>query len=137
MANLQKGEASFIAANGQTYVLVLDFNAFAEAEDAADMDIDALLKAVAPVIDEMTGLVTRMPRVKHLGALLQGALAANHPGLTKREVRNLLHEEGCGEALGKALSGAMPKPKIASAEGKAQPAPGTGTKRKRTGRPKG
>lgn len=137
MANLQKGEASFTAANGQTYVLVLDFNAFAEAEDAADMEIDALLKKIAPVVDDKSGVVIRMPRVKHLGALLQGALAANHAGMSKRDVRNLLHEEGCGEALGKALSAAMPKPKDASAEGKARSGAGTGTKRKRTGRNKG
>lgn len=135
MANVQRGEASFTAANGQNYVLVLDFHAFAEAEDAADMDIDDLLVAIMPVIDEKTGLIIRKPRVKHLGAILHGALAANHAGMSKRDIRNLLHEEGCGEALGKALSGAMPKPKAASAEGKVRP--GTGTKRKRPGRAKG
>lgn len=130
-----KGEASFKASDGTTYNLVLDFNAFAEAEEVAGMDVDSLIKAVTPIIDPKTMAVIKRPLIKHLGALLYGALAAHHPGMSMREVNNLFAEDGCGEAIAKALEGALPKPKP-SAEGKALPADGTGTKPKRTGRAK-
>lgn len=50
MANILRGEAGF-SADGVDYRLVVDFNAFAEAEDAADMAVDDLLVALTPVMD--------------------------------------------------------------------------------------
>jgi hypothetical protein len=136
MALVQRGEASFVADDGVTYRLVMDFAAFAEAEDAAGMGVDALLAAVDPKIDPETGKPTRVPRLKHIGALLYGALAQNHPGLTPRDALNLLgSSEEAGAALGKAMEGAMPKPDP-SAEGNAPGLRGIGTTRKSNGRRK-
>jgi len=136
MANVQRGEASFTASDGRVFYLVMDFNAFAEAEDAADLDIEALLQAVSPKVDA-SGNVIGKPRIKHLGALLYGGLQAKHPGLTHADAIRLLGEgEQVGEAIAKALRGAMPK-QDESAEGKAETlGAGTGTKPKRTGRRK-
>lgn len=135
MANVLRGESSFVSEAGETYHLVMDFNAFAEAEDAADMPVDDLLRAVSPVIDAK-GNITRKPRIKHFGALLYGALKEKHPAITMPGAIRLLGEgEEIGAAIAKALQGAMPKPD-ASAEGKVPDKPGTGTKLKRTGRAK-
>lgn len=134
MANIGKGEASFTA-SGRTYRLVMDLNAYAEAEEATDMDLDTLLKAVSPQIDPKTGLVVKQPRIKHLGALLFGGLQAHHPDISRAEANRLLGEEGAGEALAKAMRASMPKPD-ASVEGKASARPGTGTKPKKAGQRK-
>jgi hypothetical protein len=135
MAVVQRGEASFVA-DGVTYRLVMDFAAFAEAEDAVGMGIDDLLAAIDPKIDPKTNKPTRTPRLKHIGALLYGALVEHHPGLSQRDALNLLgSSEEAGAALGKAMEGAMPKPD-ASAEGKAPGPRGTGTTRKSNGRRK-
>jgi len=124
MANIQRGEASFSAADGTPYKIVLDFAAFAEAEEVADMPVNDLLKAMAK------------PRLKHLGAILYGGLLEHHPDMTPRRALNLLGEgEAVGEAIAKAIQGAMPK-LDPSAEGKATAARGTGTKPKPTGRAK-
>ena len=124
MANIQRGEASFTAADGTAYKIVLDFAAFAEAEEAADMPVNELLKALAK------------PRLKHLGAVLYGGLLEHHPDMTPRRALNLLGEgEAVGEAIAKAIQGAMPKPDP-STEGKATVARGTGTKPKPIGRAK-
>lgn len=136
MANIQKGEASFTTADGREFHLVMDFNAFAEAEDAADMDVDALLKCVSPRVDA-NGKIVGAPRLKHLGALLYGALQDRHPGLALTDAIRLLGEgQQVGEAIAKSLRGAMPK-QDESAEGNVQPHAGTGTKPKKTGQRKG
>ncbi|MGE6693350.1 hypothetical protein ACQKE8_13005 [Sphingobium limneticum] len=134
MANIQRGEASFVH-EGVTYHLVMDMNAFAEAEDAADMGVDDLLQALSPKIDEK-GNITSKPRLKHLGAMLFGALRARHPNLRHADAIRLLDSKDAGEAIGKALTASMPKPDP-SAEGKAAAVPGIGTKPKKTGRQKG
>lgn len=134
MANIERGEASF-EHDGQTFYLVVDMNAFAEAEDAADMGVDDLLRALSPQVDA-TGKVTKAPRLKHLGAMLFGALRARHPDVTLPEAIRLLNATGAGEAIGKALTAAMPKA-APSAEGKVQASDGTGTRPKRTGQPRG
>jgi hypothetical protein len=124
MATIRRGEASFAAQDGTVYKIVLDFAAFAEAEEAANMQVNDLLKAMAN------------PRLKHLGAILYGGLLEHHPEMTPRRALNLLGEgEAVGEAIAKAVEGAMPKPD-ASAEGKAPAQRGTGTERKRTGQAK-
>lgn len=138
MPNIHKGEASFTTSAGETYHLVMDFNAFAIAEDAADMDLNSLLRAVSPEIDPATGKVVRQPRIKHLGALLHGALQARHPGTTARQAINLLGSgEEVGAAIAKALSGAMLKDGAESAGGKAPGVPGTGAKPRKAGRSQG
>lgn len=134
MANFRRGEAS-IEHEGVTYHLVIDMNAFAEAEEAADMGIADFLKALSPEFDAK-GNVTRMPRLKHLGAMMFGALRAHHPDITHAGAMMLLNAPGAGEAIGQALTGAMPKAEP-SAEGKVTAAPGTGTKPKKTGRQRG
>lgn len=136
MANVLRGESSFVAKSGETFNLVIDFNAFAEAEDAADMSVDDLLRAVSPQVND-AGEITRKPRIKHLGALLYGALREQHPAITVPDAIRLLGEgEAVGAAIAKALQGAMPKP-AASAEGKAPASVGIGTKPKKIGRAKG
>jgi hypothetical protein len=131
-----RGEASFVVGD-RTYHLVMDFAAFAEAEDVADMSMNDLMAAIDPQIDSGTGLPTRQPRIKHLGALLYGALKDRQPNITLKDAMRLLPEgEQVGEALAKAIYGAQPKADP-SAEGKAPAARGTGTKPKPTGRQKG
>lgn len=134
---IQRGESSFTTAGGQVYKLVMDFAAFADAEDAADMSVQDLLAAIDPKIDPETKEPTRTPRIAHLGALFYGALQAVHPGTSVRDaIRIMGDNEGAGEALAKALHGALPKADQ-SAEGKVEaPASGTGTKPKKTGRQK-
>lgn len=135
MPNIQRGEASFKTSAG-TFRLVLDLNAFAEAEDAVGMGVDDLMKALAPQIDPKTGAVTKKPRLKHLGAVLYGGLQAHHPGISFSDAINMMGDsEDVGEAIAKALEGVMAKADP-SAEGKAPRAAGTGTKPKKTGRPK-
>lgn len=137
MANFYKGESSFTTEAGVTYHLVMDFAAFVEASDVCGLDVDQLLKAITPAIDPKTKVITKKPRISHVGALLYGALTARHPEMTHRDAINLFAEgQVVGDALGKALEGAMPK-QSASAGGKAPPRPrGTGTKLKQTGRAK-
>src|SRR5688572_24887613 len=133
MANFQKGEASFTTEAGVTYHMVMDFAAFVEATDVSGLDIEALLKSITPEIDKSGG-VTKKPSLKSLGALLYGGLTARHPGITHRDAINLFAEgQVVGDAIGKALEGAMPK--AAPSAGGKVPAPrrGTGTKRKPTG----
>ena len=125
MANIQRGEACFVH-DGATYHLVMDMNAFAEAEDAADMGVDDLLKALSPKMDAK-GNITSKPRLKHLGAMLFGALRATHPDISHADAIRLLDSKDAGEAIGKALTASMPKPDP-SAEGKEAAAPGTGMK---------
>lgn len=136
MANFARGEASFSGPSGEVYHIVMDFNAYAEAEDAADMDVNTLLKAVSPEIDPTTGAVIKSPRIKHLGALLFGGLQDRHPGISRKEANRLLSCEGAGEALAKAMRGSMPQAD-ASAEGKVISPVGTGTKPKKTGQRRG
>lgn len=136
MPNIQKGEASFKTSAG-TFHLVLDFNAFAEAEDVAGMSVVDLMRALAPEFDPVSGEVTKKPRIKHLGAILYGGLQARHPGISFSEAVNMMGDsEDVGEAIAKALEGVMTKAG-SSAEGKAPRAGGTGTKPKKTGRPRG
>lgn len=128
MANINRGESSFESEQGTTFHLVIDFNALAEAEDAADMDVEALLDAITPKVNA-AGKIVKKPRIKHLGALLYGALRRMHPAITLPDAIELLNEgEHVGMAIAKAMEGAMPKPDP-SAVGKA-PAKkrGTGTK---------
>lgn len=134
MANIHRGESSFTH-EGRSYNLVVDFNAFAEAEDAADMDLDDLLKALSPQVDAR-GKVTKKPRLKHLGAMMFGALREHHPDISHADAIRLLNADDAGAAIGKALTAALPKP-AESTEGKARAVAGTGAKRKRTGRQKG
>lgn len=133
MPNIQRGEASFTTSEGVTYHLVMDFAAFVEATDAADMEVDELMAAISPQLDPSTGKLTKAPKIKHLAALLYGALTEKHPGITLRQAMNLFAEGSVvGEAIARALEGATPKPDP-SAEGKARPRGGTGTARRKTG----
>ncbi|WIW88960.1 hypothetical protein K3M67_02980 [Sphingobium sp. V4] len=135
MPNIQKGEASFKTSAG-TFHLVLDFNAFAEAEEAAGMSVADLMRELAPEFDPVSGEVTKKPRIKHLGAILYGGLQARHPGTSFKEAVNMMGDsEDVGEAIARALEGVMAKAEP-SAEGKDRGAAGTGTKPKRTGRQK-
>lgn len=139
MGNIQKGEASFTTSESppRTFHLVMDFNAFAEAEEVTGLAPQALLRAITPELDPVSGKVVRPPPLKVLGGLLYGALKDKHPDITHKDAINLLNEGvTVGEALGKVLDGVMPKADP-SAEGKA-PAPtsGTGTKPRKTGRRK-
>lgn len=137
MSNMLKGEASF-EANGRKWELVLDFYAFASAQQALGLGtLDALMKRLSPEIDVASGAVVREPDILALGALLRAGLEDKHPELSARDAVNLLSAgEAVGEALGRAMQGAFPGAgdQGASAEGNA---PGTGTKPKPSGRGRG
>lgn len=131
MPNIHRGEGSFDV-DGVTYRLVVDLNAMAEAEEASALQLDDLLAALSPVVDK-DGKVIGKPRLKHVGALLYGALRAHHPDVTLAAAINLLGAgEHVGAAIGKALVAALPKAQAKSAEGKVDA--GTGTKPRPTGR---
>lgn len=127
-----RGEASFSTDAGETYHLVLDLYAFAEAEEVTGLNPNDLMKALTPVVDE-AGAVIKSPPLKVLGGILFGGLKTRHPAITHPDAIRLLGEgEAVGEALAKALQGINPKPDQ-SAGGKGKAVPGIGTKRKKTG----
>ncbi|MGK2908744.1 MAG: hypothetical protein ACSLE1_02945 [Sphingobium sp.] len=133
---IQRGESSFITKDGVKLFLVMDLYAFAEAEDVTGFAPQALMEAVTPKIDPKTKEVIP-PRLKALGGLLYGALKEHQPDITHADAIRLFGEgEVVGEAIAKALQGAVPKASP-SAEGKVLPLNGTGTKPKKTGQQKG
>lgn len=141
MPNILKGEASFRTTDGREWHLVLDFYAFAVAQQALGLpkleDLFALIKPVVE-LDKQGKLVkvVKEPDALALGAVLCAGLSERHPEVTQREATNMLAGgEEVGGALGRAMQGAFPDavPK-ASAEGNGR---GTGTKPKRTGQARG
>jgi hypothetical protein len=125
MANIARGESE-LTVDGEVYHLVIDYNAFANAEDAADMQIDDLLNALRT-----------QPRIKHLRAILYGALQDRHPGTTIADAGRLMSAGGeeLGQAIGKAMEGAFHQAR--ASENPPTPPRGAGTTSRQTGRQKG
>lgn len=127
MANRVRGEASFTTADGRDLTLVVDFNALAHAEDAADMGVGQILASMSS-----------KPRIRVMQAMTFGALRALHPEITMADVGDMLLSPDAGPltgALNAAVVAAFPPPDE-SAEGKVQTEGGTGTPSKKTGRAK-
>lgn len=106
MTNRVKGEVAF-EAEGQDYVLLLDFNALCDLEDDFPglMDGSAELKSPKAI-----------RRVFHAG------LAARHPGVDLREAGSLIHALGldvAGELVRQSFEAAFPTAK--GGEGASRP----------------
>lgn len=128
MVNPVRGQATCTLTDDTQLTLVIDFDALAHAEDAANMGVNELLAALQD-----------NPRMKVLRAIVFGALQSHHSGMTMADVGNLLLSEDSqiiSEALGKAVSGAF-APKSGGAENPPSPPSGAGTTSKPTGRRKG
>ena len=114
MGNKVRGEASF-EHEGQTYNLVLDFNAFCEIEAARpEMTMPVLIQTL------------NVPKINNVRLILYGALFANHR-LSLEEVGDLVASMGFEKALAvvEQLGAAFPK---AKPEGNAA-APATGKRK--------
>lgn len=124
MANRHRGEATFQTAAGVSITLAIDFDALAEAEDQANMPIQALLDGLSK------------GRIKAMRAIAFGATRRYHPDLTADDLADMLLSPDSAPlagAISKAASAAFPAPDE-SAGGKAKPKTGTGTRSKPTGR---
>lgn len=112
MANRARGEAALTLADGRELTLVVDYGAFAEAEDIADKGINELLDMM------------RRGRLRAMQAIVCGALKANHPDISPDEVGDLLLG-GDSAAIGKAVNEAVANafPKEAAGKGDADPLP--------------
>ncbi|QUT07913.1 hypothetical protein KFK14_11290 [Sphingobium phenoxybenzoativorans] len=129
MANPAKGEAACELMDGTKLTLVIDYDALAEAEEAADMGVNDLLGALGG----------ETPRLKVMRAMVYGALRDRHEDLTLQDVGSFLLDQRnhgvIGEALGKALQGAFDQA-TGGAENPPAPPSGAGTASSKTGRQK-
>lgn len=115
--------------DGRTVTLVVDFEALAQAEDAADLPVGDILQSL-----------TSRPRMKVLRAVVFGALHEKHPEIGLAEVGDLLLSSDAAvltDALGKAVSGAFPQASQAGAANPPKPPRGAGMNSRATGRRKG
>ena len=106
MANALKGEVAF-EVSGETYVLLLDFNALCELENDVPGLMDGTLEIRSPSV---------IRTVVHAG------LAAHHPGLTLRDAGNLIHTLGlevAGELVTRSFAASFPV--TTGGEGRARP----------------
>lgn len=95
MANKMFGEARLTLADGRELTVRFDFNALLEAEEAADTDTDAMIKAVAK----------GNPRLKIARAMLYGALRYHHSEITLEDAGDLFMSDS--EAVSEAMGAAM------------------------------
>lgn len=123
MANARRGQASFTH-DGVDYTIVLDLNAFCEAESLLNMNIAQILKEMHAT-----------QQVRYHRAVLWAGLQEFHPGVTPRDAGAMMNNEQAGEALAKALTGAFPEIQEA-AQGAAEnpPKDGTGMRSRPRGR---
>ncbi|KPH66901.1 hypothetical protein [Novosphingobium sp. ST904] len=116
MANLLKGEVPLILSDKREFTLVFDMDALIEAEGVYRKPMHVM------AADASAGFMgaTR--------AMLFGALQAHHPGVSLKDVSEMLKGDTLAitEALTKALDQSMPPPAKASAGGKAAVAPRPG-----------
>lgn len=95
MANPLKGEVEF-EAGGETYVLLLDFNALCELET------------------EVPGLMDGTAEIKSpsaIRAVVHAGLAAHHPALSLRDAGNLINMiglEAAGDLVSRSFAGSFP-----------------------------
>lgn len=131
MANVIKGEVPLKLEDGRLLTLVLDMEAFVEAETAYGKPLQQVMA------DASAGFVgaTR--------ALLYGALQAKHPNISLRDASTMFQtdREAVAVALESAAEAAFPKSTAESAEGNGRPAGknsgANGAKRASTRKPSG
>jgi len=98
---------------GQPFTLVFDMEAIARFEDATNLSI----------FEAVQGLGTgRPPKLSVLGALLQAALAAHHPGVTRAEAMAMMVNPQVQALFAEGLSAAMPQTGDAGEDGETPPA---------------
>lgn len=99
MTNRVKGETSMVLKDGREFTLVLDMEAFVEAEGAYGKPMKVLMN------DAALGFVGAVR------ALLYGALKTKHPTITLRECSDMFQQEPdqVSDALDRAADAAYPK----------------------------
>ena len=118
-ANRLKGEVAF-EAEGESYTLLLDFNALCDLEDSLPGLMDGTAEIKSP---------KAIRRVFHAG------LAAHHPQIDERGAGSLIHAVGfaeAGELVRLAFEASFPGAdggKVASRPQKAPPKAGAGSGR--------
>lgn len=113
--NPVKGEVSF-EAEGQTFVLVFDFNAICAVEDVFDLPIAQIGEKMA---DGM--------RAGDLRKLITAGLQANHPGITDLSAGHIIGQIGAQAAankLAEAMVAAFPDAGGAKSTARPQTRPG-------------
>lgn len=95
MANRMFGESRLPLSDGRELTLRFDFGALVEAEEAADLGTEEIMKAMAG----------GKPRLKIARAMLYGALRYHHPDVTLGEVGDLMLTDG--DAISQAMGAAM------------------------------
>jgi hypothetical protein len=133
MANKVFGEARLTLEDDRELTLRYDFNAMIEAEEAANMGTEEIMKALA----------AGSPRLKVARAMLYGGLRYHHDDISLDEAGDLFmsDSEAVSEAMGRAMDemakrrGANPPKGVATA--KANPPPGIGTRSTRSGAKRG
>jgi len=111
-ANPMNGALSF-EHEGRRFTLVFDMEAIARFEESTDLSI----------FEAVQGLGTgRPPKLSVLGALLQAALAANHPDVTRGDAMAMMVNPAVQALFAEGLSGAMPQTGDAGEDGDTPPA---------------
>lgn len=105
MANIIKGEVEF-EASGETYVLLLDFNALCELEN----DVPGLMDGTSEI---------KSPSA--IRAVVHAGLAAHHPDLSLRDAGEIIHAVGletAGELVRRSFAASFP---ASGGEGRSRP----------------
>lgn len=130
MANGLKGEASFDL-GGQSFTLVYNAAAFLRIEDATGVGIFQTL-GVLQAASRDTAVVLGQIRLGTLAHLVAEGLRTHHPDITRDEAAEMLlspDAQALQEAMGRALTNALPQQDQAGNAGKAgKPRNGTGKK---------
>lgn len=130
MANRIYGEARLPLDDGRELTLRFDFGALVEAEEAADLGTEEMMKELAK----------GGARLKTARAMLYGALRYHHPDMSLEDAGDLLLSEGetVSAAMGKAMSEMADRKNKANPPKGAAPVPkpplGIGTRSSKSGR---
>lgn len=119
MPNRFRGEATLLA-GAETFTLVADVNAFILAEDATELDLNALLKEID----------RRPSSLKLARSVLWALLQQRHAPLNMLRAGEIIGDAGLIEAraaITSAIAAAFPKPKEGdAADADADPRPAAG-----------
>ncbi len=97
---------------GQQFTLAFDMEAIARFEETTDLSI----------FEAVQGLGTgRPPKLSVLGALLQSALAAHHPEVTRADAMAMMVNPEVQALFADGLTGAMPQSGDAGEDGETPP----------------
>lgn len=114
MANAMKGQARFEAAD-KAYTLTLSFNELVELEDEWGLSLDKDFgERISQKLQEKSRNVRTLFRIM---------LSNQHPGLTDRDVGDIMSEIGleeCADLIKQTVSNAFPKADEARPQGAGQ-----------------